>query len=89
MRFVRCARRRASEGLWNRRIKSRKRDFASLLCAWLLSWAKNPNPMASDANLQELLEREPSTMLQKALMDLVQSNVLPADDKVAIGTIRR
>lgn len=45
--------------------------------------------MPSDGNPQELLEQESSTMLEKALMDLVQSNVLATDDKVAIGTIRR
>lgn len=38
---------------------------------------------------QELLEDPVSTKLDKALVDLVQSNVLPSEDKVSVGTIRR
>lgn len=43
-----------------------------------------------DANfLEALLEDGPPTQLEKSLVDLLKSNVLPSDDKIAVGTIRR
>lgn len=38
---------------------------------------------------QAVLEDGPTTDLEKSLVDLVKSNMLPADDKVTVGTIRR
>lgn len=38
---------------------------------------------------QEILENSPTADLEKSLVDLVKSNVLPSDDKVTVGTIRR
>ncbi|CAN0049691.1 unnamed protein product, partial [Ascophyllum nodosum] len=37
----------------------------------------------------EMLENGPSAGLETSLVDLVKSNVLPSEDKVAVGTIRR
>lgn len=39
--------------------------------------------------VQETLETGPAKELAKSLTDLVQSNSLPTEDKVAVGTIRR
>ncbi|CAM9871427.1 unnamed protein product, partial [Discosporangium mesarthrocarpum] len=36
-----------------------------------------------------VLEKDPASGLEKAFVDLVVSNVLTSDDKVAVGTIRR